>query len=203
MGRLYVALVHHPVLGREGEVITSSVTSLDLHDLARAGRTYGVARTFVVHPSAPQRAFVRRVMEHFTAGAGRELNPQRGETLEPVEVVPSLDAAVEGVEAREGRPYLAATSAKPLPNTVNFGALRRRLAGDPAPCLLLFGTGWGLAPEVVERADVCLRPIRGRLETGFNHLSVRGAAAIVLDRLLGESETGDEGMSRGFSSEEK
>ncbi|MBI2131818.1 MAG: RNA methyltransferase [Candidatus Tectomicrobia bacterium] len=186
MGSVYVALLHHPVLGPEGQVVTSSVTSLDMHDLARAGRTYGVAGTFVVHPSPPQRLFVRRVLEHFLKGQGRELNPQRGETLEQVQVAADLDAAVEAVEAREGRrPLLAATSAREVPGAVGYGVLRERIGREQAPILLLFGTSWGLAPEVFERSDIRLAPLRGAREEGFNHLPVRSAAAVVLDRLLG------------------
>ncbi|OGL61487.1 MAG: hypothetical protein A3J27_11395 [Candidatus Tectomicrobia bacterium RIFCSPLOWO2_12_FULL_69_37] len=194
MGSVYVALLHHPVLGPEGGVVTSSVTSLDMHDLARAGRTYGVAGTFVVHPSPPQRLFVRRVLDHFLEGQGRELNPQRGETLAQVQVVADLDAALEAVEAREGRrPLLAATSAREDPGALGYEALRERIGREPAPILLLFGTSWGLAPEVFERSDIRLASLRGAGEEGFNHLSVRSAAAVVLDRLLGAREAPQEG----------
>ena len=47
--------------------------------------------------------------------------------------------------------------------------------------LLLFGTGWGLAPEALARMDDVLEPVRGT--TDYNHLSVRSAASIILDRL--------------------
>jgi hypothetical protein len=60
-----------------------------------------------------------------------------------------------------------------------------RLRGDGLPVLILFGTGWGLARELVEKADVRLEPIRAAADTGYNHLSVRAACAITLDRLLG------------------
>ncbi len=50
------------------------------------------------------------------------------------------------------------------------------------PYLILFGTGWGIAKEVMEKADYALKPIEGN--TDYNHLSVRSAAAVVLDRLL-------------------
>jgi len=190
VGSVYIALLHHPVVTRTGEVVTSSVTSLDLHDLARAGRTYGVAGTFVVHPSPPQRLFVRRVLEHFLRGPGRDMNPQRGETLEQVHVVQDLDAALEAVEAREGlRPLLVATSARPAAGAVGYSALRRRLEEEKkAPALIAFGTSWGLAPEVFARSDLRLAPLRGMRDAGFNHLSVRSAAAVVLDRLFGERE---------------
>jgi len=49
--------------------------------------------------------------------------------------------------------------------------------------LLLFGTAWGLVDEVFEKADYLLDPVEGY--TNYNHLSVRSAAAIILDRLVG------------------
>src|SRR5689334_20766716 len=47
---LFLALIHYPVLNRNGHVITSAITSLDLHDIARSARTYGVRSMYVVHP---------------------------------------------------------------------------------------------------------------------------------------------------------
>ena len=78
MGNVYLALIHYPVLNRDGIVVTSSVTSLDMHDLARVGRTYGVSGVFVVHPFAPQRAFVERVIKHFVEGPGRRVASAKG-----------------------------------------------------------------------------------------------------------------------------
>jgi len=83
---------------------------------------------------------------------------------------------------------VVATSARKVPGVapVEFAALRRDLAADPAPVLLVFGTGWGLMAEVLEAADVLLPPLSGPAGPGgFNHLSVRSAVSIVLDRLLG------------------
>jgi hypothetical protein len=51
------------------------------------------------------------------------------------------------------------------------------------PYLLVFGTAWGLAEPFISEADYILEPISGR--TDYNHLSVRSAAGIILDRLLG------------------
>lgn len=55
---------------------------------------------------------------------------------------------------------------------------------EERPVLLVFGTGHGLAPEVLEGCDAILRPLRWM--DGYNHLSVRAAAAIIMDRLLGD-----------------
>jgi len=46
-----------------------------------------------------------------------------------------------------------------------------------------FGTGRGRAREVLQESDYILAPIEGVLD--YNHLSVRSAAAIVLDRMMG------------------
>lgn len=200
MGNTFIALVHHPVMNRSGNVVTSSVTSLDLHDLARAGRTYGVSGTFVVHPFPAQRRFVSQVVGHFVDGPGRGLHPERGETLEQqIEVVGDLDSAVAVVESRTGdRPLLVGTSAKygendhrNAPKMIGFRALGKRLREGGEPGIILFGTSWGLAPEVMERIDLRLPPIRGEMDTGYNHLSVRAAAAIILDRIFGDRDLKD------------
>ena len=39
--RLVVALLHHPVVDRRGEVFTTTLTGLDMHDMARSSRTFG------------------------------------------------------------------------------------------------------------------------------------------------------------------
>lgn len=49
--------------------------------------------------------------------------------------------------------------------------------------MLVFGTGHGLAPELYVDGRPCLQPVRAGQ---YNHLSVRTAAAIMLDRLIGE-----------------
>ena len=62
--------------------------------------------------------------------------------------------------------------------------LRERLAAEAdAPWLIVFGTGWGLETGFLEReSDYLLEPIPGRGD--YNHLSVRSAAGMILDRLL-------------------
>src|ERR1700682_3403079 len=62
---LSLALTHHPVIDRNGRIVTSAITSLDLHDIARSSRTYGVSAFFVVHPAADQREFAGRGVDHW------------------------------------------------------------------------------------------------------------------------------------------
>jgi hypothetical protein len=184
--RLYLALVHHPVVNRMGETIASAVTNLDLHDIARAARTYGARGFFVATPLSDQRELARRIVFHWTRGAGAEYNPDRRSAMELVRVAGSLKEAVDAVGRIEREPpRVVATCAQPHSRSITHAGLRDAL-GDGRPCLLVFGTAWGLAAEVIAAADEVLEPIRGGSD--YNHLSVRSAVAIVLDRLVGEEK---------------
>jgi hypothetical protein len=125
---------------------------------------------------------VARIIRHWNVGPGATYNATRREALALVRQAPELDAAIAEIERETGQlPRLIATSARGGPARLTHAALRERLAAAGPPELLLFGTGWGLTAEVLARTDGILEPILG---TGtYNHLSVRAAAAIVLDRL--------------------
>lgn len=183
MRRCAIALVHHPVLDGQGATVTTAVTNLDVHDLARSARSFGCSDYFVVHPIAAQRELVSRIREHWIDGSGGRRIPDRREALRVLRVVESLDAAREALGG-SGDVELWATSARPQACALGFGEARARLAAAGPPVLIVFGTGWGLASSVVEAADALLDPIEGAGD-GYNHLSVRAACAIVLDRLLG------------------
>ncbi len=178
-----VALVHAPVVNRKGEVIGSAVTNLDLHDIARACRTFGVDTYWIITPFARQRELSAEILEHWLAGHGRTANPDRGEALSLIRICADLDEAVTGVRTKWGKTvHVVATCARPRPDTIAYARLRRQIHTG-RPVLLLFGTAWGLAPEVFEKVQVTLPPICGA--GTYNHLSVRSAVSIVLDRLLG------------------
>jgi hypothetical protein len=171
-------------LDREGRVITTAVTNMDLHDLGRLARTYGLARCYVVQPLELQGRLVKRLMAHWLTGPGASYNPTRQEAFELLALVQTLDQAVEEITAAAGeRPRVVATTARWRQNMTSFADLRERMSQGRA-WLIVFGTGWGLAPEFFDHwADVILEPIA--LASEYNHLSVRTAAAIVIDRLCG------------------
>jgi len=181
---LFLALVHHPVVDRNGRIVTSAITSLDLHDLARSACTFGVRAFFIVHPVAEQRQFAETVIDHWKFDFGRTFDGRRREALELVRIVPALDDAVTAVEHLTGaRPLVVHTSAR-TQTGVSFTELRERIAEpDSPPLLILLGTGFGLAPEVANRSDLLVQAIRGVGD--YNHLSVRAAGAIILERLRG------------------
>ncbi len=179
-----IALLHYPVVNKRGETIGSAVTNLDLHDLARAGRTYGIDTCWIVTPYDEQRKLARRIISHWTDGYGGKVNPDRREALSILRICSDLDEVLAGCVARWGkRPRVLATCASPRPNTRSYETVREQVRRDE-PHLLLFGTAWGLSPEVMAGVDATLPPLKGRGE--YNHLSVRSAVAIILDRLLAE-----------------
>lgn len=188
MTRVALALVHHPVLDRDGGVVTTAITNLDLHDMARSARTYGVQELYVVHPVEAQRLLAERIRDHWVQGSGKKRIPDRANALEVLRIVPSLEDVYQMLGGGAGRTgielWTTAASARRGPVT-GYADARARLEQSDKPLLITFGTGWGLAGDLVASADVRLAPIHARIDSGYNHLSVRAACAIVLDRLLG------------------
>jgi hypothetical protein len=180
---VHVALIHWPVYDSQGRVVCTNVTNFDIHDIARAGRTYGVEKYFIVNRMKEQLSFVARVLEHWRLGAGAQYNPTRKTALATVELGESLDDVLKTFTIK---PLIVTTSARELGiPRVSFGDLRKRI-WEPkgAPVLLVFGTGFGLHESVLERADLLLEPLRGASRDNWRHLSVRSAVSIILDRLL-------------------
>ncbi|MDI1475821.1 RNA methyltransferase [Polyangium sp. y55x31] len=188
MTKVALALVHHPVLDRGGEIVTTAITNLDLHDMARSARTFGVMELYVVHPVAAQRLLAERIRDHWVNGSGKKRIPDRADALDVLRIVPSLEDVYTSLAPGAGRAgielWTTAASAKRGPVT-NYPDARAHLSRTDKPVLITFGTGWGLAGELVASADVRLAPIHAAKDTGYNHLSVRAACAIVLDRLFG------------------
>lgn len=184
-GDVNIALIHHPVLGRSGETIGSAVTNLDIHDIARTAKTYGVHNYYIVTPYNDQQQLVDEIIDHWQNGHGSTYNPARREAFELVRLAGSLEEVVTAIRQRQGQdPTLVTTSALDQEKTRSYSHSRKRMAtGEPT--LLIFGTAHGLAAEVVAKADYTLPAIIGR--TGYNHLSVRAAVAIICDRLFGEN----------------
>ncbi|NLV96035.1 MAG: tRNA (guanosine(37)-N1)-methyltransferase TrmD [Desulfovibrionales bacterium] len=182
LGRnLYVALVHFPVENKSGEIITTSLTNLDLHDIARVSCTYELGGYYVCTPVHDQQILAQTLVNHWRTGLGSTANPDRRAALEQVHVVSLLDDAITDIKARTGRyPKVVATSAKT--GTGTFTQVKGCL--EHGPVLVVLGTGHGLGPEIMVRADILLRPIR--FMDSYNHLSVRSAASIMVDRLVGD-----------------
>jgi hypothetical protein len=180
-----IALLHYPVYDKNQLVVTTAVTNLDLHDIARSAKTFGLHRYYVITPVGAQRALAERIRAHWLEGWGASYNPKRKAALELMEIVDSLDTTLAELEKHYGKKAkLVITGAADRQNSISCQQLTELFRDADQSYLLLFGTGWGLTEEVFNRADYVLEPIKGH--GAYNHLSVRSAAAIILDRLLGE-----------------
>lgn len=180
---LYVALIHHPVISKNGETIASAVTNLDLHDIARTARTYGVLAFYVVTPLEDQAKLVGKIVDHWVGGAGGDYNPSRREALLLIRVKASYAEVLEDIRVTQNaEPVTVATSARAREPFLSFGQFKGLLDRE-RPVVMALGTAWGLAKAFVEKSDYILEPIQGG--TDYNHLPVRSAAAIILDRVLG------------------
>ncbi|HSO67230.1 MAG TPA: RNA methyltransferase, partial [Desulfatirhabdiaceae bacterium] len=113
---LYLALVHYPVLNKHGDVIASAVTNLDIHDLARAARTYGVRAVYIVTPLTDQKRLINQIVSHWTTGMGGVVNPDRKTALDLISVQDSLESTQTDIESREKmRAVTVVTSAREYP----------------------------------------------------------------------------------------
>jgi len=181
---VHIALVHHPVLNKTGEIVATAVTNLDIHDNARSARTYGLASYHIVTPLDAQVELVSRILGHWRNGFGARRVPNRVDAMNLVRVSRTLEDVIGEIERDAGkRPFVVATAARRLPGALRYAELRERIGREPGPYLIVFGTGYGLAGSVIEAADALLEPIGDPGD--WNHLSVRAATAITLDRLLG------------------
>lgn len=179
---LYLVLVHHPIVNKRGETITTSVTNLDLHDIARSCKTFGFKQYFVVTPIVAQHELIKRILGYWKTDDANEYNPDRFNALDLIRLVSTLEESITAITQNEGiAPLVATTQAKNDNPTGNCQALIEKAKSLGRPILLVLGTGWGLHSDVVNKSDFQLDPIPGAAD--YNHLSVRSAAAIYTSRL--------------------
>jgi hypothetical protein len=182
----YIGLVHGPVRNKKGLEVTTSVTNLDIHDIARSSRTFGFKNYFIITPIQAQHELVGKILGHWDTDAGSEYNPDRSDALSFIKLSNTIEEAAAQIQQIEGKkPLIAVTGANFLTYDGEPNELVRRIKVDNTPLFLLFGTGWGLTASIVDQADFRLKPIYGKSKDGYNHLSVRSAVAIYLDRLWG------------------
>jgi hypothetical protein len=187
---VYLALIHYPVYDKHKAIVATSITNFDIHDISRAAKTYEVAHYFLVTPLKSQQELGRRIIRHWNEGLGGRYNPSRQVAMGKITVVDSLEMAKQEIFGKwQARPVLVATGAKIQEGfhekLVTFQQLRTDLQKNlDTPYLILFGTGYGLAEAIYKETDLILEPIRGVAD--YNHLSVRSAVAIILDRLFGD-----------------
>ncbi len=181
----YLGLVHSPILGKRGETITTSVTNMDVHDIARSARTFGLDGYFIITPIQAQHELVQKILDYWNTDMASDYNPDRSSALSFIRLATSIEEAQKMIleENSVDKINTIATGANFETDDGDENVLRDKLIVDNIPMFLLFGTGWGLHADIVERADFKLTPINGSSSDGYNHLSVRSAVAIYLDRI--------------------
>ncbi len=182
---VYIALLHYPMYNKQMDIVTTSITNLDLHDIARAAKTYDVEGFFVVHPAPNQHRLLKEIVGYWQEGYGGTYNSDRKEAFTILKPVLTLEEVKETIKKETGRePVLVSTDARVYPNTVTYKELKKQVFNQEQVYLILFGTGWGMQKELMLECDYILEPIEANRV--YNHLSVRSAVSIILDRLLGE-----------------
>jgi len=181
---MYLGLVHYPIVNKNGATVTTSVTNLDIHDIARSARTFGFEGYFIVTPVKKQHDLVNSILDHWNTDHGNVYNPDRKDALSFISIVNAIEDAKRKITEKHGvEPYIVVTGAGFKKYDGDTDELCRKLGLDKRPMLLLFGTGWGLHASVTDPADFCLEPLFGAAKDGYNHLSVRSAVAIYCDRI--------------------
>jgi len=180
---IHIALLHYPVQNKKGETIASAITNLDLHDIARASKTYGVKTFYVITPYKDQKKLAEKIVLHWITGYGSTYNPERKKALELIRIKKTFKEAVNEIKIKEKqKPKVVITSAKKSDNMISYPLICSKIK-DGSPYIFAFGTAWGISADFIQEADFILEPIRGN--TDYNHLSVRSAVSIILDRLIG------------------
>lgn len=183
---VYLALLHYPVYDKNHQVVTTAVTNMDIHDICRAGKTYGVQGFYLVTPVKPLQKLALKIIDHWELGYGSQYNVTRKDALALARISDNLDDTIIDIDKETGqKPLIVVTSARDTgtPRT-SYVVLQEMLQTRTQPFLVIFGTGWGLTETIISQADYVLEAVEAG--TDYNHLSVRSAAAIILDRLLGE-----------------
>ncbi len=178
---IYVGLVHYPIQNKDGKIVSTSITNLDIHDIARSCKTFRVKEYFIIHPMPSQKELLDRILDFWDKDIAKTYNPHRVSALKLVSYAASIENAIQTIKNQETiNPLIITTTAKKREKQLSFHMVK----SFSAPVFVLFGTGNGLAESIHKSADYILQPVSGLQK--YNHLSVRSAVAIILDRIVSE-----------------
>jgi len=177
MPSIYICLVHHPVKNQNNEIITTSITNLDVHDIARLSTTYNLDGYYIVQPLERQKELFQELIDYWKEGIGANHNPRRARAFQNVKLVAGIEDCLQDI-GLDKEPIVVVTGGN-IQGDIGYSQLRE--LSETKDILLLFGTGWGLADDIIDKADYRLEPIMGAGD--YNHLSVRSAVSIIIDRL--------------------
>jgi len=181
---LYIALLHYPVYNKDGKVVTTSIANMDIHDIARVAKTYSASGFYIVNPIEEQRNLAQEIINHWHNGYGADYNEFRKNAFELINVKAELKEVIDDVKEQTGfKPKTVVTGANFSGEILKFSELKKILQSSNMPYLLIFGTGSGLTDELIKKSDLKLESISSH--SGYNHLAVRSAVAIIMDKIMG------------------
>lgn len=182
VAQVHIALLHYPILDRDQNQVATNITNFDIHDIARACRTYGIETYTLIHPQVEQLMFVDRILDHWRVGQGAAYNPSRKRALERVKTASSLESLVASLKPD----LVIGTHARPVSGGRSWSCrdLRQEIWLKGKSVLVVFGTGYGMTETTMQNMDGVLESLRGPPPDDFRHLSVRSAVSVYLDRLM-------------------
>lgn len=152
--------------------------------------TFGIELCYIVTPLPKQRQITEKLIHHWEQGYGVKYNPMRSAALKKVSIKRDIPEMLEEIR-QDGEPVIIGTSSREMVDKmIGYRELRLWTERQERPLLMLFGTGWGLTDETIGLCEKMLAPIKGVGE--YNHLSLRVALGIILDRIFGERGGKDE-----------
>ena len=161
MSNLYLGLVHYPILNRHKEEVQTSVTNLDIHDIARSASTYGVKEYFIITPDQSQHEYINKVISFWKSETGIAYNADRSRALSIITLEDSIELSIKKITTQEAmQPIVITTTARNMDKQISFEKISNLIQANQ-PVLLLFGTGHGLTDSVHNAADYILEPNQG------------------------------------------
>ena len=144
---IYVGLVHFPVYNKFYDIVTTSITNLDIHDISRSCLTYGIRRFFVINPLPSQKEILTWIRKFWKSEIAEFYNPHRVKALSILEYAKSVENAIEFINNQEKTsPLLVTTTATKMEAQIGFEEFSN--LNIEQPVFLLFGTGNGLTKEL-------------------------------------------------------
>jgi hypothetical protein len=184
LSNVSIAVIHYPAYDKNGNIVATSLNNVELHDLARTCMTFETDLCYIVSPLPKQRQLMDQLLDHWLKGYGATYNPDRSLALRKIVMRSTLEEVLSDMDPHN-RPLVIGTSSRERgTRTISYEELRKRVRTAGERFLLLFGTGWGLTENVIEQCHMMLPPLKGAGD--FNHLSLRVAMGIILDRIFGE-----------------
>lgn len=183
---VFIGLVHYPVYNKNSDVVSTSVTNFDIHDISRSSKTYGLKGYYIITPVKSQEEITKNIIGFWNTNAGSDYNIDRTNAFSNTYIKDSIKNAIIDIEnMTEKKVKIITTSAKKNKKNITFSEMSDIIYKEDYAYFILLGTGWGLTDEILDESDYILAPIRPNSE--YNHLSVRSAAAIIMDRLFGDN----------------